>query len=89
MLHRRTARAQEQAQLATVGEQIEGQEHDWDEEILSSEEEGLVYFDGAHGSPIWQELLYCAMLCCAALCFASCHVMSCHAAVLKWRLLLC
>lgn len=43
---RRTARAQGQAQLATVGEQIEGQGHDWDEEILSSEEEGLVYFDG-------------------------------------------
>ncbi|KAL3157301.1 hypothetical protein ABBQ38_001531 [Trebouxia sp. C0009 RCD-2024] len=43
---RRTARALEQAQLATVGEQIEGQGHDWDEETLSSEEEGLVYFDG-------------------------------------------
>ena len=61
--------------MATVGEQIEGQGHDWDEETLSSEEEGLVYFDGAYGSPIWQELLYCAMLCCAVLCFMSCHFM--------------
>lgn len=48
MVHRRTARAQEQAQLATVGKQIEGQGQDWDEETLSSEEEGLVFFDGEH-----------------------------------------
>lgn len=46
MLHRRIARAQEQAQLATVGEQIEGAGQDWEEETLSSEEEGLVFFDG-------------------------------------------
>lgn len=43
---RRTARAEDQAELASVTEQISGSCNDWDEEALSAEEEGLVFFDG-------------------------------------------
>ena len=81
MLHRRIATAQEQAQLATVGEQIDGSGQDWEEETLSSEEEGLVFFDGGHDLHF---LLCCAVLCCAVLC---CAVLCC--AVLKCAALRC
>lgn len=45
---RRTARAEDVAELASVGEQIAGNGADWDEEALDAEEEGLVFFDGMH-----------------------------------------
>ena len=68
MLHRRTARAQEQAQLAKMGEQIEGPGQDWEEETLASEEEGLVFFDGVHDLSI-PRAGKAAVLCCAVLCW--------------------
>ena len=78
MLCRRIARAQEQAELATVGEQIAGAGQDWEEETLSSEEEGLVFFDGGHDLHVWigRAVLRCAVLsravpCYAVLCLAS------------------
>ncbi len=40
------ARAEDEAELASVGQQIGGSGNDWDEEVLSAEEEGLVFFDG-------------------------------------------
>ena len=43
---RRVARAEDELELASVGEQIGGSGNDWDEEVLSAEEEGLVFFDG-------------------------------------------
>lgn len=43
---RRIARAEDELELASVGEQIGGSGNDWDEEVLSAEEEGLVFFDG-------------------------------------------
>ncbi len=43
---RRVARAEEESELASVGQQICGSGNDWDEEVLSAEEEGLVFFDG-------------------------------------------
>lgn len=43
---RRVARAEDESELASVGQQIGGSGNDWDEEVLSAEEEGLVFFDG-------------------------------------------
>jgi len=43
---RRVARAEDEAELASVGQQIGGSGNDWDEEVLNAEEEGLVFFDG-------------------------------------------
>ena len=81
MLHRRIARAQEQAHLATVGEQIEGAAQDWEEEIVSSEEEGLVFFDGGHALHVsmWRAALCCAVACCVVPCRAvlCCAVLCC------------
>ena len=79
-LRRRIARAQEQAQLATVGEQIEGAGQDWEEETLSSEEEGLVFFDGRHDLHVLDGMLCCAMLCCAVpYCAMLCRAVLCRA----------
>ena len=46
LICRRVARAEDEAELASVGQQIGGSGSDWDEEVLSAEEEGLVFFDG-------------------------------------------
>ncbi|KAL0043699.1 hypothetical protein WJX82_003553 [Trebouxia sp. C0006] len=43
---RRVARAEDEAELASVGQQLGGSGNDWDEEVLNAEEEGLVFFDG-------------------------------------------